>query len=102
MAQAMARILTDEALRRMVIRQGQHRVTEKFNNMTLINDLAAALHPWGLWLVVGGGLSYTVGAVFYAWKRLPYNHVLWHIFVLGGSAAHFFCIFNFVLGVGGQ
>ena len=62
-----------------------------------IRELVAALTPVGVVLVVAGGLSYTVGAVFYAWKRLPYNHATWHLFVLGGSAAHFFCIMEFVL-----
>ncbi len=40
-----------------------------------------------LWLVAGG-VSYTAGVVFFAWKRLPYNHAIWHLFVLGGSVCH--------------
>jgi len=40
-----------------------------------------------LWLVAGG-LAYSLGVVFYAWQRLPYNHAIWHLFVLGGSACH--------------
>ena len=36
-----------------------------------------------------GGLAYTLGVVFYAWRRLPYNHAVWHCFVLAGSACHF-------------
>lgn len=39
-----------------------------------------------------GGLSYTGGVVFYAWEKLPYNHAIWHLFVLGGSIAHFFAV----------
>jgi hemolysin III len=42
-----------------------------------------------LWLLMGG-LSYTFGTIFYAWKKLPYHHTIWHLFVLGGSFAHFF------------
>lgn len=49
-----------------------------------------------IWLVVGG-LLYTLGAVFYLWERLRYNHAIWHLFVLGGSVAHFFSIFFYVL-----
>lgn len=60
-------------------------------------DLMAALPLQGLVLLLAGGLSYTVGAVFYAWRGLPYNHTTWHLFVLGGSAAHFFCIMEYVL-----
>lgn len=42
--------------------------------------------------VAAGGLSYTVGVVFYAWRRLPFNHMIWHLFVLGGSVCHYFAI----------
>jgi hemolysin III len=48
------------------------------------------------WLFIGGAF-YTVGAIFYLVRRIPYNHVIWHIFVLAGSAAHFWAIFRFVL-----
>ena len=40
-----------------------------------------------------GGLSYTFGIAFYLFKRLPFNHVVWHIFVLCGSVFHFFAMF---------
>jgi len=46
----------------------------------------------GLELLFAGGLAYTLGVVFYAWKRLPYNHAIWHVFVLAGSVLHFFAI----------
>lgn len=39
-----------------------------------------------------GGLCYTLGAVFYAWKSLPWSHAVWHLFVLAGSLSHFFSI----------
>lgn len=42
-----------------------------------------------VWLVIGG-VSYTLGIVFYAIKRVPYFHAVWHLFVLGGSISHFF------------
>jgi len=45
-------------------------------------------------LLVGGGLSYTVGVVFYLWRRMPFNHAVWHLFVLGGSILHFFAVLN--------
>jgi hemolysin III len=44
-----------------------------------------------LWLVAGG-LFYTAGAGFYLAKRLPYSHLIWHLFVLAGSACHFFAV----------
>jgi hemolysin III len=39
------------------------------------------------WILIGG-ISYSLGAVFYAWKKLPYSHAIWHIFVIGGSFSH--------------
>lgn len=59
--------------------------------------------PGGLivWLVIGG-LSYTFGIIFYAWEKLPYNHTIWHLFVLGGSISHFFGMLFFLTGVRGQ
>ena len=49
--------------------------------------------PTGLliWIAIGG-LSYTLGIIFYAWNKLPYSHSIWHLFVLGGSISHFFGI----------
>jgi len=52
--------------------------------------------PGLLWLLLGG-LCYTVGAIFYLWKKLPYHHAVWHLFVLGGSVCHYFAILFYVL-----
>lgn len=46
-----------------------------------------------IWLLVAGGIVYTTGVVFYLFKRIPYNHAIWHLFVLGGSVCHFFAIY---------
>ncbi len=52
--------------------------------------------PGLIWLLAGG-LSYTVGALFYLWKRLPFHHAVWHIFVLAGGVCHYFAILLYVL-----
>ena len=49
-----------------------------------------------MWLGLGG-LCYTGGVVFYAWKSMPWSHPIWHLFVLGGSACHFFAMLLHVL-----
>ena len=49
-----------------------------------------------LWLLAGG-LSYTIGVGFYAWRKLPYNHAVWHVFVLAGSICHYFAVLFYVL-----
>lgn len=46
-----------------------------------------------IWLATGG-FFYTVGVIFYAWKRLPYNHAIWHLFVMGGSACHYLAVYH--------
>lgn len=65
--------------------------------MVAIKPLMAALPSGGLTLLVAGGLCYTGGALFYLWKRLPYQHALWHLFVLGGSACHWTAVFLHVV-----
>ncbi|MDD2899965.1 MAG: hemolysin III family protein [Desulfuromonadaceae bacterium] len=62
-----------------------------------IKPLSAALPHGGLILLFAGGIAYTIGVVFYLWDRLPFNHAIWHLFVLTGSACHFFAIFNYVI-----
>ena len=51
----------------------------------------------GLVLVGIGGVVYTLGLAFYGWKKLPYSHAIWHLFVLAGSACHFFAVLFYVL-----
>lgn len=65
--------------------------------MVAIKPLLAALPAGGMRLLVAGGLCYTGGAVFYLWKRLPYQHAIWHLFVLGGSTCHWAAIFLHVV-----
>jgi len=62
-----------------------------------IEPLVHALHPQGLMLLFLGGAAYTLGVVFYAWRRLPYHHAVWHLFVLAGSACHFSCVLGYVI-----
>ena len=50
-------------------------------------------------LLVIGGLSYTLGVIFFAWQKLPYNHALWHLCVLGGSIFHYFAILSMLWAI---
>ncbi|RLD41768.1 MAG: hypothetical protein DRI88_12260 [Bacteroidetes bacterium] len=51
----------------------------------------------GLIWLLAGGLSYSVGAVFFMFDRLPFNHAIFHLLVLGGSVCHFFAVFLYVI-----
>lgn len=62
-----------------------------------LKPLVAALPAGALWLLLAGGLCYTVGTVFYLWEKLPYNHALWHVWVLGGSSCHWAAVFGYVV-----
>ncbi|UNY97506.1 hemolysin III family protein [Zhouia spongiae] len=57
-----------------------------------LKDLVANISADGLGLLMLGGAFYTIGALFYAVKKIPYNHVIWHFFVLGGAVSHYFFI----------
>jgi hemolysin III len=60
-------------------------------------QLSDAIGPNGMKWLIGGGLFYSVGAIFYAMKRIPFNHAVWHVFVLGGGICHFLGIVWYVL-----
>lgn len=58
---------------------------------------AVELIPWtGLQLLFAGGLFYSFGLIFFAWKRLLFHHAIWHLFVLAGSVCHYFAIYYYV------
>lgn len=66
-----------------------------------IKPILENVAPGGIALIIAGGLAYTVGSIFYVWKRLPYNHAIWHIFVIAGSAFHFFAVLFYVIPLAG-
>jgi hemolysin III len=60
-------------------------------------QILVALEPAGIAWLVAGGVTYTAGVLFFASERIPYNHAIWHLFVLGGSICHYFAVLNHVL-----
>jgi len=62
-----------------------------------IKPMFGAVENGGLLLLLAGGLAYSCGVIFYLWHRLPYNHAIWHLFVLAGSLCHFFSILFYVI-----
>jgi hemolysin III len=65
--------------------------------LVALGPLVRNLPPGGLWLLFGGGVCYTLGVPFYLSRRIPFNHALWHLFVLGGSVLQFFAVLLYVL-----
>ncbi len=62
----------------------------------VFGDVVRALPSTGFWLLLGGGLCYTGGIIFYKWK-VRYMHSVWHLFVLAGSVLHYLCVALYVL-----
>lgn len=84
--------------------------TGRFDKLSLVLYLAmgwlvvafakpvlAAVPLDGLLWLAAGGLAYTVGALFYAWRSLPWNHTIWHLFVMLGSVLQFLAVLWFVI-----
>lgn len=62
-----------------------------------LKPLLANVPAGGLWLLLAGGLSYTIGVCFYHWSRLRYHHAVWRTFALGGSTCHLLAVLLFLL-----
>ena len=63
-----------------------------------IKKLRRTISSNGMWWLVAGGLSYTVGTYFYVDpQHIPFAHAIWHLFVLAGSACHYICVFLYTL-----
>lgn len=62
--------------------------------MLVWRPLTANLDPTTSSWLISGGLAYTAGVPFYAWRNLPYNHGVWHLFVLAGAACHYVAVYR--------
>ena len=60
-------------------------------------QIANNLPPTGIALLVGGGLAYSLGTIFFKVKAIPFNHAIWHLFVLAGCILHFLSVYDFCL-----
>ena len=64
--------------------------------LLVFNQAMRDIGTLSLILLLVGGIFYTTGIIFYRWRKLPYNHAIWHLFVIGGSAFHFFSVMQLV------
>ena len=65
----------------------------------VIEPLIENLPNGGLWLLTAGGLSYSLGVIFYIWKSMPYNHAIWHLFVFAGTVLQFLSVLLYFIPV---
>lgn len=91
-------------MQRVLIRQKPHITALPYIGMgwlamLIIQQIIARIPTGGVILLFAGGLAYTIGVLFFVWKRMPYHHAVWHLFVLAGSACHYFAVLLFVIPV---
>lgn len=65
--------------------------------LVAVKPMLLRLPTSGLFWLLPGGVFYTVGVLFCAWKKVPYNHTFWHGFVLAGSTCHYFAVLYSVI-----
>ncbi len=64
-----------------------------------LEPLRQHLDSAGIVWLAAGGVIYSAGVIFYAWRKLPFHHTLWHLFVLAGCACHFFSVLLYVIPI---
>ncbi|MBT0727853.1 PAQR family membrane homeostasis protein TrhA [Rosenbergiella australiborealis] len=65
-------------------------------SLVVIYQMATKLSAASVWLLAIGGIVYSLGVIFYVNRRIPYNHAIWHAFVLGGAICHFCAIYFYI------
>src|ERR1700761_3058045 len=68
-----------------------------WSGLMLYDRVVSALPQMALWCVLAGGALYSLGVVFHAWRRLRFQNVIWHCFVLLGAACHYTAVLALVL-----
>jgi hemolysin III len=68
-----------------------------WSGLMLYDSVVSALPTMALWLVLAGGALYSLGVIFHAWRRLRFQNVIWHCFVLLGAACHYTAVLDLVL-----
>ncbi len=61
-------------------------------SVLLLQKLIELHQPEIIWYLIGGGLFYSLGCIFYLLKKIPFMHCIWHLFVVAGAAMHYFAI----------
>ncbi len=65
-----------------------------WSGVLMLQGLAAHLPPVSLWLLVAGGLAYSVGVVFHLWEKLNFHNAVWHGFVVAGASLHLIAVLD--------
>ena len=68
-----------------------------WSGMMLYGSVVGSLPTLALWFVLAGGALYSLGVIFHSWRRLRFQNVIWHCFVLLGAACHYTAVMDLVL-----
>jgi hemolysin III len=68
-----------------------------WSGVMLYDSGIGSLPKVALWFVLAGGALYSLGVIFHAWRRLRFQNVIWHCFVLLGAACHYTAVMDLVL-----
>lgn len=68
-----------------------------WSGVLVFQDLSAALPANALWLLLAGGITYSLGIIFHLWEKLKYYNAVWHLFVVIGATLHLFALFDAML-----
>jgi len=68
-----------------------------WSGVAMFKDMAAALPPSTLWLLLAGGITYSAGIIFHLWDRLRFQNVLWHVFVVLGALIHLWAVIDWIV-----
>ena len=68
-----------------------------WSGIMLYDSVVTALPRMALWYVLAGGALYSLGVIFHAWRRLRFQNVIWHCFVLLGAACHYTAVLDMIL-----
>jgi hemolysin III len=71
--------------------------TGKYEIFSTLLYLSNLIGTNGVALLFAGGAFYSIGIIFYVFERIPYNHIIWHLFVLGGAICHYLMIFLYIV-----
>lgn len=65
-----------------------------WSGIFVFQSLAQTLPPLALWLVLAGGIVYSLGIIFHLWEKLKFQNVLWHVFVVAGACLHLWAVLD--------
>jgi hemolysin III len=65
-----------------------------WSGIFVFSSLAHTLPPLSLWLLLAGGVVYSLGIIFHLWEKLKFQNVLWHIFVVAGACLHLWAVLD--------